>query len=60
MHIQYALLLSLPVVIHFCGYVLFHPLRKAAPLCMRQPFMATQKWFPFYWPEGPTLRPLIR
>ena len=57
---QSALPVSLPAAIHFCGYVLFHPLRVATPLCIWQPIKATQKWSPFYWPEGPTLRPLIR
>jgi len=57
---QYAFPVSLSAAIHFCVYVLFHPLRVTAPLCIWQPFMATQKWSPVYWPEGPTLRPLIR
>jgi len=57
---HYALLVSLLAAIRFCGYVLFHSHRMASRLCIWQPLMVTQKWSPFYWPEGPTLRPLIR
>jgi hypothetical protein len=43
-----------------CGMLFSIPFRMAAPLCIGQPLMETQKWYPFYWLEGPMLRPLLR